>query len=837
MATGFDTRDALCTLTCSGLADDALLVTHWTGEEGISQPYRFTLTVACTDLNLDIGEVIGREAMLSIGHTTEPRRWHGIVTGVRDAGFAQDHALAIIELEPRLSLLRRFRRSDVYLGKSIADIIRTALAQAGLDSEGPAEDDGNDCHFVIRMPESRVASTQLGFVCQFEETTLDFLSRRLEREGVYYWFEPRGRGEAVVFGDATDLQPQAPAALVWRPDATRNAEDNDRALVQFRRDLGLAPARVRLDNFAASRADLDLSVSAALPLGDSAPAGARPDALGEIGVYGEHYSSHAAGERLAAVRAQALACQADRYQGESRAPGLRPGGFATVQDHVRSAYDGRYAILEVEHEGSQPLPGADGDDDAVSANYRNQFVAIEAQHQYRTDRRTRWPRVIGLVSAIVDSESDGAYAELDANGCYHVRFPFAQTDHQASHNSAPVRMATPYAGDGHGMHLPLLKGTEVLVSFVGGDPDRPIILGAVNNSERPNMLDGQSASRPGLRTAGGNALAFEDRDGQQSALLGSPVGESRISFGAGEAAKPGISMRTLQHVDMRSSSYEQNVPGIYRMQVVPLLGGTSEGGGGGEHDEGGGHDGGGGGGGGGEHEGGGDGHEAGDHESAASKAMSGTWWNDYGQAKTEVGMVINTIFGSETAVCIGNSNDLKAAVAIGIEMQAGFKYNLTEHYTVEVQGKTRKVEEEVTIAKISHKVGNETKKIIQKKEEIGEYECKTLTSHALAAGSYSLEALDLILQGKVGTHNLTIGSFQASLSGTQVSVVGTAQTTLGRDATNFTKIKGGAITVGDPVMTSALDLKAQFISMKFLGSAALQGDGALSLSGGIVRLG
>ena len=134
--------------------------------------------------------------------------------------------------------------------------------------------------------------------------------------------------------------------------------------------------------------------------------------------------------------------------------------------------------------------------------------------QYRPPRTTTRPKIDGTLSGFVDAEGSGKYAELDDQGRYKVQVPFDLTDKSAQRASAWLRFATPYAGSSdEGMHFPLRKGSEVLLSFEGGDPNRPIIIGAVANSEHANVVTNRNATYNMLQT------------GRQSAADGGPGGQ------------------------------------------------------------------------------------------------------------------------------------------------------------------------------------------------------------------------------------------------------------------------------------------------------------------------
>jgi len=156
--------------------------------------------------------------------------------------------------------------------------------------------------------------------------------------------------------------------------------------------------------------------------------------------------------------------------------------------------------------------------------YSNQFTAIPQrvsgkELQFRPERKTIKPRFYGTMNAIVDSSGDSSYAEIDDQGRYKVTIPFDLSGKSGGKASRYIRMMQPYAGSNYGMHFPLHKGVEVLLSFIDGDLDRPVINGAVPNPETNSPVSTGNQTQNMLRSAGGNELHFDDTQGSENILL------------------------------------------------------------------------------------------------------------------------------------------------------------------------------------------------------------------------------------------------------------------------------------------------------------------------------
>jgi type VI secretion system secreted protein VgrG len=258
---------------------------------------------------------------------------------------------------------------------------------------------------------------------------------------------------------------------------------------------------------------------------------------GEVYLYGEHFRSPEQGQRLAKIRAQELLCGKQTFNGESTVPYLSPGYTFTLGSHYRGSFNQKYLTVEMTHEGSQSGFLTAGLQQALSAEekkpfYRNQFSAIPAGVQFRPAQAAHKPRITGTLNAKIDAAGSGKYAELDERGRYKVILPFDLSGRKDGKASAWLRMAQPYAGQDHGMHFPLHKGTEVLLTFIEGNPDRPVIAVAVPNTETPSPVTAADQTMAKITTSGGNKIHIEDQEGSQRILMQTPTAGTFLRLGS-----------------------------------------------------------------------------------------------------------------------------------------------------------------------------------------------------------------------------------------------------------------------------------------------------------------
>ncbi|WP_426143656.1 type VI secretion system Vgr family protein [Pseudomonas sp. DWP3-1-2] len=567
---------ALCTFVslAPSLLLESLWVQQWQGEEKLSQPYRFEVRLATINPMFDDEALLGNRAVLTLSDALGlPHPYQGVVTEVDYLDADSLYYYYRVVLEPRFVQLRHFRFSEIWLDKSLPELIRDVLKLADLNLEGPGINGvpGSVYDFDIRLSLADEPMTQATFTCQFEETSFAFISRLLEYFGVYYFFEQGPDGEALVLCGDRRYQPQLPSRLTYRRQDSELDIGQVLAVARtFERKLVRQVAGVTLQDFSASNAQLKLEANASVAiasLGAEASIEQRTAVsgssafIGGQGLYGEHFGSLEQGQWLADRRAQAIGCRQREFHGNGRATGLRAGYPMLLVGHPRPVFNAGYQVIEVHHEGYQPLPGLGSEGEGPGQGINTRFIALPGDVQFRAPCVTPRPYVQGLLSAVVDGDEDTGRPLLNEHGCYKVSFPFIRGEKNATRGSAWLRMATISNGSSHGMAFPLLKGTEVLVSFLGGDPDRPVITGSVPNSENPARVTMANATQSGINTPGGHYLAMEDSASGPMMSMGAPIGNTKLTLGEGNVS--GAHLQTDNHMRLASNSYKHEVSDMY----------------------------------------------------------------------------------------------------------------------------------------------------------------------------------------------------------------------------------------------------------------------------------
>ncbi len=527
--------------TSTAQPDDTFMVAEFTGKEAISKLYEFEIVLYADDPDIDLKEVLKNPVKLTVEKEGEQLRiFHGILSRFEQLHEYSGHVYFRAILVPRLWISDQYLENQLFLDKSIPDIIEEVLKQTGLTS--------ND--YEMKLTGSY---DPWEYICQYNESDFNFISRWMEREGIYYYFEQGNDTEKLIIADAATAHEDITSGESIRyspPDSL--APSSIEQVREFTCHQQLLPQKVVLKDYNYRKPSLSLKGEADVD----------PDGRGNVYIYGEHFKTPEQGNALATIRAEELLCREALFYGEGTVPPFLTGYIFELHDHYRDSYNQRYLITELSHEGVQStyLTGAADDtkdNDTQGPSYFNNFSCIPAETQFRPERLAEKPKMDGTLNARVDAGGDGEYAEIDDEGRYKIKLPFDQNDSTDGKASRWVRMAQPYSGDGYGIHFPLHKGTEVLLTFVDGDPDRPIIAGTVPNPETGSPVTGGNQSQSMIRTAGNNQIRIEDKKGKQQIHFSSPKKDSKISLGDVNEGNIYFSTDGTQVAICKEGSYEE----------------------------------------------------------------------------------------------------------------------------------------------------------------------------------------------------------------------------------------------------------------------------------------
>ena len=481
---------------------DTFEVVRFTGEEGLSQLFRFDLQLVSKDPDIDFARIVNKPATFTMMRNDEPVPISGIVTNVSQHGRTADYIAYRATVHPRLWRLKLNYQSRIFQEVTVEEIVRTVLNEGGLGA--------NDFRFALS------GSYQPREYCvQYQETDFNFMSRLMEFEGMYYFFEQEGGREILVITDnrGEHKKIEHPAAIRFHEGAGGMVDADPERISQFTCEQHVVTGKVQLKDYN-YRTPETMTV-------ESEMNGEMPGTRYE---YGGHFRDAKRGQQLAEVRNEEVEAQRRVMEGTGNSMGFRSGYLVTLEEHFRARLNEDYLITHVEHEGSQRAglgldSRAQGEEE--EPDYANQFTCIPATVQYRPPRTTPKPEVPGVTTANVES-AGGDYAYIDDQGRYRAKMHFDQrTDRSDGTKTLPIRMKQAYSGPDYGIHFPNHADTEMLIAYKNGDIDRPVALGTTPNPSQKAPSVAKNKMQNVVRTHAGNQLIMDDTIDETQVLLNS----------------------------------------------------------------------------------------------------------------------------------------------------------------------------------------------------------------------------------------------------------------------------------------------------------------------------
>jgi type VI secretion system secreted protein VgrG len=456
-------------------------------------------------------------------------------------------ALVRALLVPRLWQLKLSRHSRIFTQRSIPEVIEAVLQDNGLS--------GDD--YELRLGGYEVEE----HICQYRESDLDFISRWMEREGIYYFFEHGDDREKLILADNLSYEKSLLSQPVrYYPQAGADSSAGA-SLRSFKASHATLPAKVMLKDYDYARPKLD--VSGIAPVSDSG--------VGEVSLYGERFFSPSAGSRLAKLRSEELLARQVTYRAKGTRFHLRAGYTFDLEEHPLPSFNSSYLTTTARHFGNQAAQTLTQFRDVVDLPYEEPYMveitAIRATTQFRAESRTPWPRVDGFQNGIIEGPAHSEYAQIDSHGRYSVKFQFDESDLRGTEASTFVRMIQPHGGSIEGFHFPLRKGTEVMIAFLGGDPDRPVIAGVAPNALTPSPVTSRNYTRNVLQTGGRNRLEIEDLAGQQRITLSTPHANTYLRMGSANDDHELIAKTDLRGLWCTGNNTDFDIKGHWWIEV------------------------------------------------------------------------------------------------------------------------------------------------------------------------------------------------------------------------------------------------------------------------------
>jgi len=476
------------------LGTDVLLLEGFSGTEGVSTPFRFTLDLLSEDPAIDPTALLREGVTITVelpdGST---RPFNGKISRFTQLGQAAVLHAYRAEMVPWLWFLGLSRDCRIFQKKTVLEVIEEVFA------------DYPDADYSVKCMSSYPPRE---YCVQYRESDLAFVSRLMAEEGIFYFFEHSDSGHKLIIADDPS---SIPACAQEEVRVTTNPEEQitDDVITTLERELVAHTTSVALTDYD------DLQPS--LNLMSSSSAGS----FEEVYDYPGKFTDTSEGERYARLRLEALSTRSESIRGTSQVRAFVSGHQFTLADYPVAEANKAYLLVSVQHNARDLSYW--GFDDGQGTEYSNQFECIPAAVPFRPPLLKEKPSVLGSQTAVVVGPS-GEEIFTDPHGRVKVQFHWDREGRKDENSSCWVRVSHPWAGKAWGAVAIPRIGQEVIVDFLEGDPDRPIITGRVyNKTQSPPYELPANKTQTGIKSRsskGGNGSNFneirmEDKKGSE----------------------------------------------------------------------------------------------------------------------------------------------------------------------------------------------------------------------------------------------------------------------------------------------------------------------------------
>ena len=494
-------------LTLEGLQHD-LQVLSFSGQEAISKPYAFDVELVSERADLALETLLHKQAFLAFDD--RGAGIHGQVFRVALGEAGKRLTRYHLTLVPQLAYLELRRNHRIFQKRTVEQIIAQILKEHGILSN------------AYQMHLEKTA-TEREYCVQYGETDLHFIQRLCFEEGVSYSFRHSPAGHRVVFSDHQTFFPKLEKPTPYAQDSGLVADEPVIKRFQLRLE-----ARTRRTTWR----DYDFEKSSFVLQAEHSEDTHYPEPDLEDYTYPGGFSDGKRGKQLSQRALERHRIDHRQAEGHSDQPLLVSGHLLALTEHPRKAWNDFWLLTEIHHEGRQPqvpeesISHETGDPErGFQQGYRNRFIATPWDVFYRPQQVYRKPRVLGQQTARVTGPK-GEEVYCDSYGRVKVQFHWDREGAYNDHSSCWVRVASGWAGNGYGSISIPRVGMEVLISFLEGDPDRPVVSSCLPNSLNPvpyelpaHKTRSVFRSRSSTGSNGFNELHIEDRVGQELIYL------------------------------------------------------------------------------------------------------------------------------------------------------------------------------------------------------------------------------------------------------------------------------------------------------------------------------
>ena len=486
---------------------EGLLFWKLDGREALSHSFELTVTLLGADARIERHALLGQPLTLDIPTgrlLAGTRHLNGKITRVSVKSEELNgtrQAVYELTIEPDLWPMKRDKNSRIFQGQTAVQIIHQLLGEFGVQVEDRLTGSYREWEYCV----------------QYHESSLDFISRLMELEGIYWWFRHEADRHVMVLADAPEAHEAWPGYEYIPYHVTGSGGvTSEEGISQWTLEDSVTPGMYSIDDYDFRKPN------AWLLQARQNPASPQPGQT-EVYEWPGRFVEHAQGEKYVRVRQEAWQAAHRQTQGKGTALGLAPGCTFALLNAPHGEDNGTYLTLETTYKLQENRYVSGGGDET---QHHIGFRVLPATVVYRKEATTPWPKTHGPQTArVVGPQGESIYT--DRYGRIKVKFHWDRLAKGDETSSCWVRVSSAWAGQGYGgVQIPRVND-EVVVDFINGDPDRPIVTGRVYNaaSMPPWALPG-AATQMGFmsRSKDGtpdnaNVLRFEDRAGEEQVWI------------------------------------------------------------------------------------------------------------------------------------------------------------------------------------------------------------------------------------------------------------------------------------------------------------------------------
>ena len=477
------------------LGEDAVMLRSVTGQEAISRLFTFELDLVSEESSINYDDIVGQPVTVrvALADGSSSRYWNGYVSRFVQAGRDANVTVYRATMVPWLWFLDQTTDCRIFQNKTAPDIMKQIFQEYGYRD------------FSLNLYGSFVTRD---YCVQYRESDFNFVSRLMEEEGIFYFFEHEHGKHTLVLGNDPTVYKPCPGQTSARYEGSAGGWQDDDVVLQWLQEQEVRPGKFTTTdyNFETPTANLLSSASG--------------KSKWEIYDYPGEYGKRPDGDALVKVRLQEQQMPQRIARGTSDCRAFGVGYKFKLTDHYRNDLNQEYVLTALRHSAHHNVGFTSGSVDTSPA-YENSFECVPASTPIRPPRRTPVPVVQGCQTAIVVGP-EGEEIFTDQYGRVKVQFHWDREGKKNENSSCWVRVSYPWAGKSWGgIHIPRV-GQEVIVDFVEGDPDRPVITGRFYNAGQmpPWDLPGQkniSGYKSNSTKGGGgyNEISFDDTKGTE----------------------------------------------------------------------------------------------------------------------------------------------------------------------------------------------------------------------------------------------------------------------------------------------------------------------------------